>query len=351
MGVDGFRFDLAAVLGETDRGFDAAAPFFQAIAQDPLLSRIKLIAEPWHVGVHGYRLGQFPGAWLEWNDKFRDATRRFWLRHDVPRGEFARRFLASADMFHKRNRMPTASVNYVCAHDGLTLWDAVAYNHKHNEANGESNRDGRDGEISHNHGTEGSSDDLQVIQQRQQSARVLLANLLLAQGTPMLRGGDEILQTQRGNNNAYCQDNETSWLDWSAANLEIQGFVRRLLEVRKRYPLLRHNAWFARAPDAAHASVQWFNPQGHALHASAWEDAHEHALAALFAPAKSAQKSAPQMLWFGINPGAQEIEFVLPSGAWLVAIDCAQPTAQPTQVHGQLKLAGRNLILLAQVES
>jgi isoamylase len=345
MGVDGFRFDLAAVLGETAHGFDACAPLFQAIAQDPVLAHTTLIAEPWHTGAHGYKLGAFPARWLEWNDKFRDTVRRFWLRKGVNRGEFARRFLASADVFHRAHRRPAASVNYVCAHDGFTLADLVSYNHKHNDANGEANRDGRDGEVSFNHGAEGATYDASIIAQRQQTARVLLATLLLAQGTPMLRAGDERMQSQQGNNNAYCQDNETSWLNWGETDATMARFAAKLLALRQHSALLTHPDWFAAAPQAQAASVQWFAPNGHVLQAHEWNDPHAYAFAALFTPALG--QAQPQPLWIGFNAGTGAVDLALPQGQWRTAIDCAQPFADAATYQNRFTMAAHNLMVLA----
>ncbi len=223
MGVDGFRFDLAPVLGRSRHGFQAHAAFFTALAQDPILARARLIAEPWDAGPEGYQLGRFPGRWLEWNDKFRDATRRYWLTRGVSRGEFARRFAASSDLFHHGQRSPLASVNFVAVHDGFTLADVVSYAHKHNQANGENNRDGRGDEIAANFGVEGPTTDTAILRTRSRVQRAMLATTLLAQGTPMLNAGDEIGNSQQGNNNAYCQDNATGWLDWAACRPRAAG--------------------------------------------------------------------------------------------------------------------------------
>ena len=223
MGVDGFRFDLAPVLGRTRHGYDVNAAFFTALAQDPILARARLIAEPWDAGPGGYQVGRFPGRWQEWNDKFRDSVRRYWLDRGVGRGEFARRFTASSDLFHHGQRSPLASVNFIAAHDGFTLADVVSYASKHNQANGEDNRDGRDDEPAANFGVEGPSADATVLRTRSRVQRAMLATMLLAQGTPMLNAGDEIGNSQQGNNNAYCQDNPTGWIDWQHADRDAAG--------------------------------------------------------------------------------------------------------------------------------
>ena len=227
MGVDGFRFDLAPVLGRTDRGFDPSAAFFTALRQDPVLNSVHLIAEPWDAAYDGYQLGRFPGRFLEWNDKFRDAVRGYWLGKGVSRGELARRFLASSDVFRHGQRSPQASINFVSVHDGWVLADVVAYEQKHNHANGEDNRDGRDNELSCNFGAEGPTADAAVLEARKRTRHAMLATLLLAQGTPMLCAGDEIANSQQGNNNAYCQDNATSWLSWPTADASTLALTRQ----------------------------------------------------------------------------------------------------------------------------
>jgi glycogen operon protein len=261
----------------------------------------------------------------------------------MSRGEFARRFLASADVFHRRDRKPTASVNYLCAHDGFTLWDAVSYNHKHNEANGESNQDGRAGEIAFNHGVEGETLADGTVQERKQKARVLLATTLLAQGTPMLRAGDEILQTQRGNNNAYCQDNEISWIDWQAGDQSMRAFASRLIALRKRHAVLMHNAWFLASPSGHAASVQWFTPHGHALSTHEWEQSQAQAFAALFTPAAQVLGAR---VWLGFNPERHAITFNLPDGAWQLAIDCARPTEEGVIYQNSITLDESNIVVL-----
>jgi isoamylase len=346
MGVDGFRFDLAATLGETAQGFDAHAALFQAIAQDPLLAHTKLIAEPWHAGAQGYQLGRFPARWMQWNDKFRDTARRFWLRRDISRGEFAQRFMASADVFNTGGQTPQTSINYVCAHDGLTLRDMVSYSHKHNYANGEDNRDGRNGEISHAHGVEGDTQEPSIVQARLQHMRTVLATLLLAQGVPMLRAGDELFQTQQGNNNAYCQDNEISWIDWGAPNHGLPGFVAQLIALRKRFALLRQQVWFSTVPHAQAPDAQWFTPDSQALHAAQWNDAQSQAFALLL---RTGSAMPHEALWIALNPGAQAVLFQLPPGYWQLEIDYAQPHPQPLQytAQGALMVAADNIVLFS----
>jgi glycogen operon protein len=214
MGVDGFRFDLGSILGREPGGFDPRGGFFDAVTQDPVLSEVKLIGEPWDIGPGGYQVGGFPPGWAEWNDKYRDSVREYWKNDDNTAPDFASRLLGSGDLYDQRGRRPWASVNFITAHDGFTLNDLVSYNEKHNEANGEDNRDGHDPNFSWNCGVEGPTDDPAIIGLRDQQKRNLLATLLLSLGVPMLLAGDEFGHTQGGNNNAYCLDNEISWLEW-----------------------------------------------------------------------------------------------------------------------------------------
>jgi len=325
MGVDGFRFDLAPVLGRTRHGFDVNAAFFTALAQDPILARARLIAEPWDAGPGGYQVGRFPGRWQEWNDKFRDSVRRYWLDRGVGRGEFARRFTASSDLFHHAQRSPLASVNFIAAHDGLTLADVVSYARKHNQANGEDNRDGRDDEPAANFGVEGPSADATVLRTRSRVQRAMLATMLLAQGTPMLNAGDEIGNSQQGNNNAYCQDNPTGWIDWQQADHALLDFVQRVLALRREEPALRHERWFQHAPCAqGELSVAWLTPAGHPMQVHDWHDAGRHAFACRIDAAPNGIDAAQQgcsHLLIAFNPEADEQPFSLAPGDWQVALD------------------------------
>ncbi len=270
MHVDGFRFDLATTLGRQDGGFEQVAAFFDMVSQDPVVSRSKLIAEPWDVGqMDSYALGRFPPLWREWNGKYRDTMRDFWRSHAVGLGEFATRFCGSADLYAGAHRRPTASVNLITVHDGFTLRDLVSYNDKHNEANGESNRDGTSDNRSWNCGAEGPTDDLAILDLRGRQSRAMLATLLLSFGVPMLLGGDEFGRTQQGNNNAYCQDNEISWFDWSRPDTELQDFTRKLVAFRKQHPVFRRRRFLA---GAAASELRWFTPGGAEMTESAWSD-------------------------------------------------------------------------------
>ncbi|MCV2370867.1 glycogen debranching protein GlgX [Roseateles oligotrophus] len=350
MGVDGFRFDLAPVLGRTHHGFDPQAAFFTALRQDPLLAGVHLISEPWDAGHEGYQVGRFPGRFLDWNDKFRDAVRGYWLRSDKPsvgRGELARRFMASSDLFHHGSRRPTASVNFVSVHDGYVLADVVSFSTKHNHANGEDNRDGRDGELCANFGAEGPSDDATIRATRLRVRRAMLATLLLAQGTPMLCAGDEIGNSQGGNNNAYCQDNATTWLSWAEAEADTQAFVAQLLALRRQEPLLRHEAWFASAGETgdAAARLRWFTPAGHEMQQQDWFDACGHAFAAQMFEAGASQ---PRLMVV-FNPEPQELAFKLSGGAWRLALDSSAALRISDQIFqtGQtMTIPGRSLLVL-----
>ena len=353
MGVDGFRFDLAPVLGRTHQHFHANAPFFAALAQDPVLARAHLIAEPWDTGPDGYQVGRFPGRWHEWNDKFRDTVRRYWLHAGVSRGEFARRFTASSDLFHHGRRAPLCSVNFIAAHDGFTLADFTAYAHKHNDANGEGNRDGRHDEPAANFGAEGSSDDAAVRADRERVRRALLATLLLAQGTPMLLAGDEFGNSQQGNNNAYNQDNPTGWLDWAHADPALIAFVQRVLALRRAEPALHHERWFQHVPAApGERSVVWLAPSGHDMQVHDWHDGGQHAFACRIDASPrpldgkgNGNGEGCRHLLIAFNPEPAPAAFTLPPGDWQVALDSSD-ALPPIVPHKPLAVPARTLIVL-----
>lgn len=344
MGVDGFRFDLAPVLGRTAQGFDPCAPFFTALRQDPLLAQARLIAEPWDAGPGGYQVGRFPGRFQDWNDRFRDAVRGYWLGAGTDRGEFARRFTASDDLFHHDQRAPTASINFISVHDGFSLADVVSYARKHNAANGEGNRDGRDDELSANFGVEGATDDAHVLELRRRVRRAMLATLMLAQGTPMLCAGDEIGNSQQGNNNAYCQDNAIAWLDWSQADTVLADFVARLAALRRAEPLLRHPRWFRADPhDPAEAWVHWQLPDGGELQVHDWHALHAHALACRITPARD-DAAAALVLMF--NPDPDPAAFALPEGRWRRLLDSSDDDADDAPAStGPVAVPARSLQL------
>jgi len=290
MQVDGFRFDLATTLARVDGEFDEHASFLDTVAQDPILSSIKLIAEPWDVGNGGYRLGQFPPGWSEWNDRFRDTVRRFWRGDSGQLPDLASRLAGSADIFDHRGRRTWASVNFITAHDGFTLYDLVSFNEKHNEANGESNKDGTDTNYSWNCGVEGPSEDNSVVQLRQQQMRNLLATLLLSQGLPMLLAGDEFGHSQNGNNNAYCQDNEITWMDWEGITENddaLLRFTRRLIHLRREHIVFhRHRFYHGRViPGTRIKDIMWLRPDGEEMTQTQWHDREVKSLAVLISGA------------------------------------------------------------------
>ncbi|HET9968766.1 MAG TPA: glycogen debranching protein GlgX, partial [Streptosporangiaceae bacterium] len=277
MHVDGYRFDLAPTLARQEGEFGTRSAFFDLISQDPVVSRAKLIAEPWDVGrADSYDLGRFPPGWREWNGKYRDTMRDFWRSHPVGLREFATRFCGSADMYGRARRRPTASVNLITVHDGFTLRDLVSYNGKHNEANGQANQDGTDDNRSWNCGAEGPADDQAVLALRARQSRAMLATLLLSFGIPMLLAGDEMGRSQQGNNNAYCQDNEITWLDWMAQDAGLLAFTRRLIALRQAHPVFRRNRFLAGA-DAS--DLRWFTPAGTEMTEAAWPDPNALAIA------------------------------------------------------------------------
>lgn len=298
--IDGFRFDLATVLGRTP-DYRADAPLFQAIVADPLLSACKLIAEPWDIGPGGYQVGNFPPPFAEWNDHFRDAARRYWLHGELSNGDFARRFAGSSDVFQRAQRQPSSSINLITAHDGFTLRDVVSYGQKHNEANGEDNRDGSNSNFSHNHGVEGLQAPLLVTEHRRRSVHALLTTLLLAQGTPMLLAGDEHGHSQHGNNNAYCQDNPLTWLDWQRQDRGLFAFTAALIHLRRRIPALQQDSWWQEGD----GNVEWLNSQGLPLSAAEWEQG-VHRL----------QIRLSQHWLITCNATEEVCDLVLPQGQW-----------------------------------
>jgi glycogen operon protein len=272
--VDGFRFDLGTILAREPNGFDNKSGFLKACSQDPVLGTVKLIAEPWDCGPGGYQVGEFPPGWAEWNDKFRDTIRGFWKGEDTA-GAVAPRLCASGDIFNRHGRKPWSSVNFITAHDGFTLNDLVSYNEKHNEANGEGNKDGSSNNHSWNCGVEGPTNDPEVCKLRERQMRNLLATLLLSQGTPMVLAGDEFARTQQGNNNAYCQDNEISWVNWKLATKgrSLVNFVQQLTEIRHRYPILRRNRFLTGIynEELGIKDVTWVHPSGEEMKEENWK--------------------------------------------------------------------------------
>jgi glycogen operon protein len=363
MHVDGFRFDLATTLARESYGFDPHAGFLDAVMQDPVLSRVKMIAEPWDIGIGGYQLGRFPPGWAEWNDRFRDAVRRFWRGDAGVIGELAGRLTGSSDTFHKQGRRPWASVNFVTAHDGFTLNDLVSYNQKHNLANGENNRDGTDNNLSWNCGVEGPSDDPAIKALREKQKRNFLATLLLSIGTPMIVAGDEFGRTQRGNNNPYCQDNEVSWVDWQgrrAEDLALTEFLRRLLQLRRAHTVFRRNHFLTGQAVGPRGikDVTWLEPGGREMTTHDWTAPNARALGAqLYTP--NDESGEDDLFLLLINGADADLRFTLPravlTGRWRLVLDTAQPEARPNDVWGNelregapqvYPMRGRSLVLL-----
>jgi len=355
MQVDGFRFDLAATLGREAGGFASTAAFFDLVDQDPVLSQVKLIAEPWDVGqVDSYDLGRFPAQWSEWNGRYRDTIRDFWRSTDGALADLARRVSGSADLFGGSRRRPSASVNIITTHDGFTLRDLVSYGTKHNEANGEQGRDGSDDNRSWNCGVEGPTDDPGVLALRQRQQRALLATLLLSLGVPMILGGDEMGRTQHGNNNAYCQDNETSWFDWAGADTELLGWTRDLVTLRRAHPVLRRRRYLT---GARSEEVGWFTPSGKPMTDAAWHDPFTRSVAVLVdgsAEPDRDERGMPMFdddLLFMVNGWWEELEFTLPTqGSWRRVLDTFDGTIEPAgpPIGPAVRVGPRSLVLLVR---
>jgi isoamylase len=365
MHIDGFRFDLASTLGRTASEFDLFSSFFATLAQDPVLSKVKLIAEPWDLGEGGYRVGGFPTGWAEWNGRYRDAVRDFWRGQDSTVAELSRRICGSSDLYQHSGRCPNDSVNLVTVHDGFTLRDLVSYNEKHNEANREDNNDGESHNRSWNCGAEGETDDPDVQALRLRQQRNLLTTLLISQGTPLLLGGDEIGRSQGGNNNGYCQDSEISWYDWDLTPDQrgMLGFVQRLIALRKGQPALRrHQFLTGEKDDHGHRDVTWFNPSAREMTPRAWEKPALRTVAAMFCgrhtgaeDVQGGQGDAESLLIL-INGHHEKVAFTLPAHFrqkdWTACIDTAGHEGEPAQRDwraGQVyPLAERSMVVFTQ---
>ncbi len=365
MHVDGFRFDLAAALARGQQAVEQAGAFMAIVQQDPVLSQIKLIAEPWDVGEGGYQVGRFPPGWSEWNGKYRDVVRDYWRGEGGLIGELAYRLTGSADLYEHNGRRPCASINFVTAHDGFTLYDLVSYNERHNEANGEDNRDGESHNRSWNCGVEGDTGDPKILALRLRQRRNLLATLLLSQGVPMLLAGDEVGRTQRGNNNAYCQDNELSWLDWDIAwlaeNRELLAFTQRLVQIRRRHPTFRRRHFFRGIHGDGVRDIFWFNPDGCEINDEEWTHDYARCLG-LYLPGAGLQERderghplVDDNFLLLCNAHHEEISFVLPvpgdETLFEVVLDTALPQGQPTEgfqhpSEDPYPVQGRSLVLL-----
>ena len=334
--VDGFRFDLGTILAREPNGFDKQSGFLKVCSQDPVLATVKLIAEPWDCGPGGYQVGAFPPGWAEWNDKFRDTVREYW-KGTAPPGALAPRLCASGDEFNHRGRRPWSSVNFVTAHDGFTMADLVSYGEKHNQANGEGNEDGASDNHSWNCGVEGPTDDPAIRALRLRQMRNMLATLLLSQGTPMMLAGDEFARTQKGNNNAYCQDNEISWVDWRLADehKELIDFVRRITTIRKTYPVLHRSRYLTglRNPLLGVKDVTWIDPGGGEMTQENWDNAGEHCFGMLIdgrAQATAIQElGSDATILLVMNGGHKDVSFKLPgpvnSETWILLLDSTHP--------------------------
>ena len=345
MHVDGFRFDLATALARDGGGFDPGCAFLDALRQDPVLREVKMIAEPWDVAT--WETGRFPAGIAEWNDRFRDAVRGFWLTRATGAGELARRLAASSDLFRHNGKMPQSSVNYVTAHDGFTAADLVSYARKHNEANAQENRDGTDDNRSINCGIEGTTDDPQIIATRRRLQRALLATVLIAQGTPMLIAGDAEGRTQHGNNNAYCQDNPLSWVDWKASDDGLAGFVARIVALRRKHPAFRRNRWFdGSVTSTGDRDLAWLWRDGTEMTPARWEDRESRCFGFQFGRIDPAE--AAMLVLF--NAGDDDVDFTLPAapgGVWMLQLDSARPDAISVASVSPVVVPSRALLILA----
>ncbi|MFJ3671024.1 glycogen debranching protein GlgX [Streptomyces sp. NPDC090106] len=368
MHVDGFRFDLAATLARQFHEVDRLSAFFDLIQQDPVISRVKLIAEPWDVGEGGYQVGNFPPLWSEWNGKYRDTVRDFWRGGENTLGDFASRLTGSSDLYQRSRRRPRASVNFVTAHDGFTLRDLVSYNDKHNEANGEGNRDGESANRSWNCGAEGDTDDVRVLDLRARQQRNLLATLLLSQGIPMLCHGDELGRTQRGNNNAYCQDNEVSWIDWrlSDEQRDLAAFTRQVVALRAAHPVLRRRRYF-QGETVTYAGqplrdLVWFAPEGREMTDADWRRSDAHSVAAFLNGDAIAEPDAcgrpvvDDSFLLLLNSYWEPVDFALPDPSygerWTTLIDTADAQGAPDETEHKadtvLRVEPRSLVVLSR---
>ncbi len=363
MHVDGFRFDLAATLARELHDVDRLSAFFDLIQQDPVVSQVKLIAEPWDVGEGGYQVGNFPPVWTEWNGKFRDSVRDFWRGEDQLLGEFASRFTGSSDLYEDTSRLPYASINFVTAHDGFTLEDLVSYNDKHNEANGEENKDGESHNRSWNCGVEGPTDNPDVQHLRRRQKQNFLSTLLLSQGVPMLLGGDEFGRTQQGNNNAYCQDNEISWYDWENLDEDLLDFCRRLIQYRKEHPVFRRRRWFQGRP--IHGSeikdLAWFTLEGEQMAEEDWERGYAKSLGvflngeAIPNPNPRGEPVNDDQFYLIFNAHYEPLDFTIPGPEWgehwLKELDTAVgwiENEESFKSGDRLTVEARSLVILRQ---
>ena len=360
MHVDGFRFDLASTLARELHEVNRLSAFFDIIHQDPVISQVKLIAEPWDIGEGGYQVGKFPPGWVEWNGKYRDCIRDYWIGADSMLGEFGQRFTGSPDLYQDDYRKPTASINFITAHDGFTLNDLVSYNEKHNEANGEDNNDGESHNRSWNCGVEGPTDDPEVNKLRDRQKRNLLATMFLSQGVPMLVAGDEFGRTQNGNNNAYCQDNEISWLNWAQADERLLAFTRKVIQIRKEHPIFRRRRWFQGQPVKAKGleDIGWFLPEGTEMEEENWNHDFARSLGVflngrgLHAVGPEGEQILDDNFYVIFNAHHEALEYKLPEKLygkkWKIVMDTSNDEIeeQPLNDEKSITVEGRSIVLL-----
>jgi glycogen operon protein len=355
MHVDGFRFDLAATLARQFHDVDRLSSFFSLVQQDPVVSQVKLIAEPWDIGAGGYQVGEFPNLWSEWNGRYRDTMRDYWRGQEAGLGELAYRLTGSSDLYASERRRPSASINFVTAHDGFTLADLVSYDRKQNEANGEGNRDGADDNRSWNSGTEGPTDDTEINALRARQRRNFMATLLLSQGVPMILHGDELGRTQGGNNNAYCQDNEVSWVDWERADRDFLEFVTRVSRLRREHRAFRRRRFFegqsVRGTNLE--DIAWLRPDGSEMTDADWQTAYAKALGVFLngngirEPDELGSPVRDDSFLLLFNAHWEPVRFAIPdelAAGWRVELDTAEASSE--RVDGSLTVGPRALVVL-----
>jgi isoamylase len=371
MHVDGFRFDLAATLARELHDVDRLSAFFDLVQQDPVVSQVKLIAEPWDIGEGGYQVGNFPGLWTEWNGKYRDTVRDYWRGEPATLGEFASRLTGSSDLYEDTGRRPSASINFVTAHDGFTLNDLVSYNEKHNMANGEDNRDGEGHNRSWNCGVEGPTDDPDIVTMRARQMRNFWATLMISQGTPMIAHGDEFGRSQNGNNNVYCQDSELSWMDWSLVdkNSDLLAFARKVTTLRKNHPVFRRRRFFEGEPIRSGDEVRdiaWLAPGGGEMTHEDWGESFHKCVAvflngdAIAAPNARGERVVDDSFLLCFNAGDEPVEFVMPGAdyaqQWAVELDTTEPAGvkegadQVVKAEEKVSIPGRSLFVLRKTQ-
>ncbi|MCU1430492.1 MAG: glgX [Actinomycetia bacterium] len=355
MHVDGFRFDLASTLARGLHEVDRLSAFFDLVQQDPVVGNVKLIAEPWDVGDGGYQVGNFPPLWSEWNGKYRDTTRDYWRGEDATLDEFARRLTGSSDLYQDDNRRPHASINFVTAHDGFTLNDLVSYNEKHNEANLENNQDGESFNRSWNCGVEGPTDDPDILALRRKQQRNFLATLFVSQGVPMLLGGDEMSRTQRGNNNAYCQDNEISWYDWEDAkrNEDLVAFTKRVIALRREHPAFRRRRWFQGRPirGVGVEDIAWFRPDGQAMSDDNWNTDFAKSVGvflnghAIATPGPHGERIDDDSFILLFNAHYEDLQWKIPDEQWAPQWQLELDTADPARDGVEAVKPGESIVV------